>query len=198
MDRSHRWVKLTWMGISLLLLSCASVPPEDAVDVTWDIKSTVDLSAYRNYRWREGGNTYARAFEMRGDRAERADKNLRDAVNRTLAEKGYLQVLNENPDFLVSYRIAVFEAAVPQLTSEERHREREEQILTTADSPIRDIEREARPEMVRRGTLVLYIEDSATGELAWSGTASASATSLKEGRDTVQLAVRLLLDRFPN
>ena len=183
---------ILWVG------ACATRPPEDAVDVTWDIKSGVDLSAYRTYRWRESANTISRAFEMSGDRGERAERTLRQAVDRQLAEKGYQQVLGDDPDFLVSYHAAVFEVAVPQPTSEERHRAREQEILATADAPIRDIDRDTRPELTRRGTLALYVEDAASGQLAWSGTGAASAVSLKEGRDTVQLIVRLLLERFPD
>ncbi len=182
----------------LVVGACATRPPEEAVDVTWDIKSGVDLSGYRTYRWRENANTISRAFEMTGDRGQRAERTLRQAVDRQLAEKGYQQVFDADPDFLVSYHAAVFEVAVPQPTSEERHRAREQEILSTADAPIRDIEIDARPELTRRGTLVLYIEDAASGQLAWSGTGAASAVSLKEGRDTVQLIVRLLLERFPD
>lgn len=181
---------------AIFAAACASSPDTDLIDVTVDGGAALDTTGYRLYRWRESANTYARAFDADGERADAMQESLRAAVNRALAERGYRQAFDEPPDFLVSYNVAVFEAMKPGVSDELKHRAREEAIRETAEMPIRDVDIDVQTETTRRATLVLRFEDADDTDRTWTGTASGPAGLFAAGRRGMDDAVHRIVDRF--
>ncbi len=155
----------------------------------------IDTGGFRTYRWRETANSYARAYSVDGERAVAVQVALRNSVVRALGERGYRQVFDEAPDFLVSYHFALFDALKPGASDADR-RAREAAILRRAGDQAGEVGTAAPSETVRWAELLLRIDDAASGQPAWTGTATGPAPLFRPGRPGIDDAAQRLVARF--
>jgi len=134
----------------------------------------------------------ADAVVASGRRGAESDARMAALIERELAAKGYLPATpGAQPDFLVTYRVAVFVHENPR----------------DAYAPIRDpsglIGTDVAPDpagsvgLVREATLVVMALAAADETVIWQGTATGVATSRTELSTGALRAAGQILKRFP-
>jgi hypothetical protein len=74
------------------------------VDVSQKFEQTTDFKAYKTYAWLDGASQSD--IKIGGGRDIDLDKTIREAVEKQMGEKGFVQV-TANPQVLVKYHAAV-------------------------------------------------------------------------------------------
>ena len=74
------------------------------VEVSQKFEQTIDFSSYKTYAWMQGASQSD--IKIGGGRDIDLDKTIRDAVDKQMAEKGFVKV-NSTPDVLIKYHAGV-------------------------------------------------------------------------------------------
>ncbi len=191
-----------WLMETIHVIGCRSISPRgNAVAITFlsvllggcaasmaiqaDQDPAVSLDSYGTYAW----SSFQRApGDVRVTPALSAQ--IRDDINRHLADKGYVRV-NTEADFSVNYQVTV----------------EGETIVQTLDwysgSNFKETLAHPRPTQRRyeEGTLIIDFIDGESERLIWRGTATAEVrarASPEDRSDRVAEAVRKVLERFPS
>ena len=172
-----------------LLALCALQLGCQSMDIATDWDPAIDFSKLRTYDWMpdpdpaDPGTTDS----LTQDRVHRA-------VDRVLAERGYVRQQAGTPDFLVGYYGSV-ETQVDVRTLNDYYGYRPGWGSWDYGGGSRTYARE-----YEQGTLILDISDPHTSKLMWRGSAQADVTGIEtpEERDKIiNEAVRRILERFP-
>jgi hypothetical protein len=174
-------MRIALLAAFALLAACASTSP---IVVS---KSAVSPATFGSFEFRS-----SEAVREAGASARKADTQLEALVKRKLGEKGYAPApAGTTPDFIVTYRIAVFASESPR----------------DAYAQIRDpttlTGRELAPDpagsegLVREATLVLMALSGASEKVIWQATASGIATSRRELSSGALRTASTMLDKFP-
>ena len=172
---------LTYLALSAGLpaaLVLAGCGPSVQVETT----ERSDLGAVRTYAWHPREGDVAGVY---GGRERLAREVLRSSIDEGLKRNGLRPAAaDDEPDVLVTYQLGV------------RSR-REVTDTTTVQRYGQTFEVPAEVTIHRAGTLLVYLFDPLTGDVAWVGSASAeakAADSDAEVRKRLTRAVRAIFD----
>jgi len=167
-------------GTLSLLAGCAA---------HWDVDSfeapESNVAAHRTFYWK--GGEFGSPRELDPNMVASATTAVRNAVTAELTRKGYAEVSTATgADMLVSFQVAGSQRFV---VSDERRIGAPSATTVLSPSavqppPASTVPREMR---VRDGSVIVFIEDGASGRLIWRGTVTAETRS-----GSTEQAVRLL------
>ena len=179
---------------ALAVAGCATTPLlTPSTHVRTEAAPGVSVASRATFAWEESGVSW-QADDPPGVAAE-----LRSLVRTTvvdeLANRGYAEA-QQAPDFLVGFHATVNDLGEPRLC-DFRNR-------VFYRDPVTEVEvcRPARgatriPSTYRKGTLVVFVVDSATGVLLWQGLAEGTAESAAATRHSVRDALATMFREFP-
>jgi hypothetical protein len=147
--------------------------------------AAVDVSSYRTYDWATPAPVIVADEERERDAAV-LEVTIRDAVDRTLAAKGYRRADGSSPDFLVDFGVRL----------EEKSADTFGEYIAYRDAGGHQGLGSAFVFGYEEGTLLLEVTDARSHARAWSG---ARRTVLDDGQDVAKLesAVGEILAGFP-
>jgi hypothetical protein len=166
--------------IGVALAACRSV------QVMVDFDPEEDFSVYRTYAWLPG------SAEQSGNLAVELpliDTRLRQAVDRTLAEKGFEKRESGQPDLYVAYHLSV-ESKLDVYTVD-RYYGRHGYAMGVPETRVKQYD---------EGTLVIDVADARKKELVWRGVGIKRVRSHPKPEQTtaaVNQAVAEILASFP-
>lgn len=176
----------------LILLSsgCAS-----NIEIQTDYNRSADFTALRTFAWQDTAVSSTGAYDP--DVAQRIDNIIRRSVVDNLIAKGYRQISDSEPDFLVSYHVVVTEEEDPFLYEER------DNVFDTSDFEPGETFKIYREDLrinegiIRKGTLIVFFLEPASKRLIWQGIAAGTAVSPREALRKSEQAVNEMLERFP-
>lgn len=182
-----------WYAVaSVAVLAACAVPL--AVDTF--AAPEVDLAGKSSFAWR--GGEFATSEATQPDIAESAAARIREAVTAELVHKGFVETADAaSADMLVSFQVsAVRRTVMPErrvgapLPSE---------VLTVGGQPVPAASELPREQTVREGTVVVFVEDPASGRVAWRGLVNVEtrAASSEARVRTVVETTRQIAREFP-
>jgi len=155
----------------------------------WDVDSfeapESNVAAHRTFYWK--GGEFGSPGALNPNMVASATTAVRNAVTAELTRKGYAEVSTATgADMLVSFQVAGSQRFV---VSDERRIGAPSATTVLSPSavqppPASTVPREMR---VRDGSVIVFIEDGASGRLIWRGTVTAETRS-----GSTEQAVRLL------
>ena len=155
--------KLVAMFGATLLAACST---------TWDIDRfeapEANLPQRRTYVWKSG--EFSTPVERPAAEVAQVDRAVREAIEQELQQKGYRQVDDQKAaDMVVSYQIAGYRKFV--LSDDKRiGAPSATQVLTPSGSPqLPPTSVVPREQTVGDGSLIVFVDDPATGKLIWRG-----------------------------
>jgi hypothetical protein len=166
--------------VGLALFACRSVH----VHVDYDPEE--DFSGYQRFAW------YPGSADQSGNLAVQnplIDARVRQAVERTLTEKGFEKAGPGSADFYVAYHLSV-ESRLDTYTVDRYYG----RYGWTMSIP------ETRVDQYEEGTLVIDVADARDRELVWRGTGTRRierSPTPEETTQNVDRAVAEILDSFP-
>jgi hypothetical protein len=174
------------------LAACAS---------TWDVDSFEapegNVAARRSFAWMGGelGSTAAVDPAI----AQGVDQHIKEAVVKGLVRKGYGEVQDPKAaDMLVSYQVAGTRKYVtpkkPRFGAPSP-----DEVLTPGNPPPPLASELPREQTVRDGSVIVFVDDPASGRLIWRGMITAETrTGSTEGAIHVAADMaREIVDEFP-
>lgn len=175
-------MRLPVVAAALLLAGCAATP-----EIIFSTPGNVSPATLSTFAFRS-----SEAVVTSSDRGRSSDARLGEIVTRELVAKGYVPAAaGTEPDFTITYRIAVFVHENPR----------------DAYAPIRDpgtlVGRDVVPDpagsegLVRDATLVLLAVSGTDEKVIWQATASGVAASRNELRNAAFSTVTAMLREFP-
>lgn len=126
----------------------------------------VDLAGKRTFAWK--GGEFALPETAPPATAASAEAQIRGAVVAELVHKGFVETADPAAaDMLVSFQAS----AVRRTVIAERRvgAPLPSEVLTAGGQPIPAASELPREQTVREGTMVVFVEDPATGRVAWRG-----------------------------
>ena len=176
-------MRTAFLTAALLVAACAGAP-----SIIVSNPGSVSPAELRTFEFRS-----SEAVLAAGHRARDSDADLAAAVARELGAKGYeAAAAGAKPDFLMTYRVAVFTSENPR------------DAYAQVRDPTSLIGPEVAPDpagsegLVRETTLVLMALSGADERVIWQATASGVATGPQELSSGAIRAVNAMLDRFPD
>ena len=179
------YVLITAISISLFLSSAFAESKLTNIKVRHDKR--YDFSQINeNYTWTRYESS---ANQYSDDYDEEIDELVMEAIDATLAAKGYSESDPEQASFGIDYGI-VLEEEGSALSHVRRGSGR---------NPYTYVNVEGMPSIKdwRKGTLILNIVNLKTGYVIWVGHADALVVDKKNREQLVQQAVSQMLDKFP-
>lgn len=180
------------LGLSFLV-ACA-VPARGRVDT--EAAPAADFSKRHTFAWQDSQASYdppPRAQDVLG-----VKEAIHDAVVAQLAQKGYSQESGGNPDFLVSFHLVVTVTKAPDLCVRRHLIFDWPDALLPPDTYAICRRDSITPERtVRKGTLVVFVVDTATRSLLWQGVADGAAVSRRDQLEKLRQAVEEMFASFP-
>jgi hypothetical protein len=152
-----------WFAVaSVALLGACSVLPE----VDTFAAPEVDFAASTSFAWK--GGEFALSENTRPEVAASGAARIREAVVAELVRKGFVETADAAAaDMLVSFQVgAVRRTVMPEarvgapIPSE---------VLTVGGQPTPAASELPRERTVREGTVVVFVEDPASGRVGWRG-----------------------------
>jgi hypothetical protein len=175
-----RRMAFVWAGTLVLLAGCAA---------HWDVDSFEapdgNVATHRTFYWK--GGEFGSPGKLDPNMVASATAAVRNAVTTELTRKGYAEVSTATgADMLVSFQVAGSQRFV---VSDDRRIGAPSATTVLSPSeiqppPASTVPREMR---VRDGSVIVFIEDGASGRLIWRGTVTAETRS-----GSTEQAVRLL------
>ena len=169
-------------GLSLILFlaGCSDL------SISTDYDTAADFSGLRTYSWYPEEDSPA---PEKSEISPLINARIRAALEAGLEAKGYSQVVNGAPDFLVAYRAAVGRRIETRSTAVPVGYGWGTTVVSGTELYTYD-----------EGTLLVDIVDPKTKMLLWRGTARKAVdgdASAKDRDEIVRNAVEKLLERFP-
>jgi hypothetical protein len=144
MDRSRRLASLVAVALGAIALSGCAVKTVHSY-----VERGVDLNRYQRYSW--GPEARTATGDPRLDNNEIFQQQVRAAVDKQLATKGFEKTTSGSPDLLVHYHASV----------EQRIDLRDKEPSTPCP--------ECKPFIYDAGTLVVDLVDPDTSKVLWRG-----------------------------
>jgi hypothetical protein len=184
------WAILGCLGI---LAGCAT---------TWDVDrfeaADADLAGRRSFAWK--GGEVGTPTGVSSGIARETDVHVRQAIVTELVRKGYVEVPDAKAaDMLVSYQITGsqrFETEKDQRIGAPSPNE----VLTPGNAPLPPASLPPREVSIREGSVIMFVEDSASGQLVWRGLIT-TETRVSSRESALHLAAdmaRRIAQDFPN
>lgn len=176
----QRWAILGCLGV---LAACATAWEVDRFEA-----ADANLAAKRSFAWQGGevGTPTTTSPEAEQDIAAQ----LRQAIVTELAGKGYVEVTDPAAaDMLVSC----------QVTGSQRFETEKDrrigapsptQVLTPGNAPLPPASVPPREVSIREGSVIMFVEDPATGRLIWRGLVS-DESRVYSARSGIHLAAEM-------
>ncbi|HUO83448.1 MAG TPA: DUF4136 domain-containing protein [Gammaproteobacteria bacterium] len=174
----------------LLTAACAS-----DIEIQTDYNRTTDFAALETFAWQDPGVSTTGTYDP--DVARRVEAIVRSSVVENLTAKGYREVSDREPDFLVSYHVVVTEEEDPRLYEERLN------VFDSADLDPGESFQVYREDLrinqgiIRKGTLILFFVEPASKRLVWQGIAAGTAISPRDALRKSGQAVDGMLAEFP-
>ena len=155
-----------------------------------------DFSSRHTFAWQESQASYDP--EPAAPDVEKVKRTIRDTVVEQLSLKGFREVQDAEPDFLVSFHLVVTLMTEPELCI------RRHVIFNYPGTPpgLEDIEvceadSMAHSSTLRQGTLVVFVVDPETRNLLWQGAVVGADVSRRNNTESLRAAVTQMLLEFP-
>lgn len=183
-----------WLVAGLAALAAGCATPRTVESFA---APEVDLPGKKNFVWKGGAfNTPA---AMPADVAAVVEPRVRQAVVSEFARKGFVEVADPaGADMLVSVQVSGTRRFV--LSEEPRvGAPSANSVLTASGMPLPPASDLPRETTVREGTVVVFVEDPASGRIIWRGlvTSESRVTSREAGiRMVVEMAHQIARE-FP-
>jgi len=187
--RLHRWLAVPMLAAAA---GCAS---------TWDVESFEapegDVASRRTFAWTGGelGSTSAVDPAI----AHGVDQHIREAVVSGLVRKRYVEVQDpKSADMLVSYQVAGTRKYItpkkPRFSAPSP-----DEVLTPGNPRPPLASELPREQTVRDGSVIVFVDDPASGRLIWRGMITAETrTGSTEGAIHVAADMaRQIIEEFP-
>lgn len=174
MKRTAGWIALVVLGCTLATAQKVQVKQDKAAD----------FQKYRTYCWEtQLADVPAGALAMGG---ESFDALMREAADRILQAKGYQRVDEQaKPDLTLTYHVSL------------QAKTAGESIFPNSPNASTKFEQVWYVSKTE-GSMVLDMEDPASGKTVWTGTVTSAVTPGKAGREQrISKAVEKLLAGFP-
>lgn len=190
----NRRLTFSAAALGLSLLAACAAPARGRVDT--EAAPAADFSRRHTFAWQDSQASYDPPPKAQD--VERVKQAIHDAVVAQLARKGYSQESGGNPDFLVSFHLVVTVTKAPDLCVR-RHLIFDWPDAFLPPDTYAICERDAiMPERtVRKGTLVVFVVDTATHNLLWQGVADGAAVSRRDQLEKLRQAVEQMFANFP-
>lgn len=170
--------------LCLTAAACGIAPAGPArIRVAAETLPWANVSAYRTYRWWKLPVNEGAGYS---EREALLDWRVRQAVDRELAARGYVEDTADRPEFVVRYNVRVHEASTQSF---------HDYLAYRADGGGKDMGEALMG--YEEGTLGLEIVDVASRRTAWRATATAVLDQDPKGR-LIDPAVRQMMERFPS
>ncbi|MGH8495436.1 MAG: DUF4136 domain-containing protein [Gammaproteobacteria bacterium] len=165
------------------------------IEIQTDYNRAADFSALHTFAWQDSAVSATREYDP--DIVRRVDSIIRSNVDENLAAKGYRQVSESEPDFLVSYHVVLTEEEDPRLYEERAN------VFETTDIGSGDTFKIYREDLrinegiIRKGTLIVFFLEPDSKRLIWQGIAAGTAVSPRDALRKSGQAVDQMLEQFP-
>ena len=143
-----------------------------ACSTTWDIDRyeapEANFPARQTYAWKSG--EFSTPVEQPAAEVAQVDRQVREAVEQELTRKGYTRASDPKAaDMVVSYQVAGYRKFV--LSDDKRiGAPSATQVLTPSGTPqLPPTSVVPREQTVGDGSLIVFVDDPATGRLIWRG-----------------------------
>jgi hypothetical protein len=185
----NRWIALACLAI---VAGCAT---------TWDVDSfeapESDIAARRSFAWKPG--ELGSASGVQPEFAKATESRIRAVVTSGLARKGYVEAAaGAAADMVVTYQIAGSQRFV---LSDERRigAPSPTEVLTPSGTPLPPASELPREQSVREGSVIVFVEDPASGRLIWRGRIQAEirVDSPEAGLRMIEEMTRRIVEDFP-
>jgi hypothetical protein len=172
------------VGVVVVGAACGMVPVNSVqIGVEAETMPWADIAAYRTYQWWQPSVIDRHQYTDSVEREAKLDYRIRAAIEGDLRAHGYVPAAGAQPDFIVSYRIAMVEAHTSSFSDYASYR---------AQGGNRGLGDAYMG--YNRGVIRIEIYDAATNRLAWRGT----ATSIADGSGRrIEPAIQQILARLP-
>ena len=185
----HRWLAV---GLAALAAGCTT---------PWAVESfaapDTDLPGKKSFVWKGGAFNTPAAMEP--ELAAVVEPRVRQAVVDELLRKGFVESGDSaGADMLVSVQVSGTRRFV--LSEEPRvGAPSANSVLTASGMPLPPASELPRETTVRDGTVVVFVEDPASGRIIWRGlvTSETRVTSREAGIRTVVDMTRRIAQEFP-
>lgn len=165
--------------------------------VDTEVAPAADFSSRRTFAWQESQASY----DPQPDQSdvEAVKRTIRETVVEQLALKGFREVQDSKPDFLVSFHLVVTMVMTEPELCVRRHIIFEYSVSTPALEEIEVCEGRTTlgARTLRQGTLVVFVVDPSTHNLLWQGAVVGAAVSRRDNADSLRGAVTQMLAEFP-
>jgi len=175
--------RVALVALLLALVACASAR------VSQDYDSATDFAVYRSYDWFPGERPASGNVHLD---SPLVDQRVRNAVDRTLAARGYAKLEDEPADFQVNFYFSV----ETKLTSSGM----DYRVGTYGRHGGVSVGGGDRLREVDEATLVIDILDARSGDLVWRGTRSRRLKIGDTPEETTRIideTVEAILSQFP-
>jgi hypothetical protein len=166
------------VSIALVTPACATM------NVSSHVERGIDVSKYRTYRWERADALPV--SDPRFDKDPFFHDYMQGAVEKQLALRGFQQAVDDVPDLLIHYHVAV------QGRMYVNALDREDAYCSGDCAGVQEYE---------QGTIVLDIVDARRNTLIWRGWAQSGVDGVLDDRDrmirTIDVAVERMLKRLP-
>ena len=180
-----------WTGALLLLLLLACTTGCDDVKVNYD--TAADFSAYQTYAWKAIDPEDKRQLERDFPKAA---ERLKAAINRELIDLGFSAAATEGANLLVSYHVALDVKRVGSST-DDLGRAGVAAVPVWSSSSV--YSSATYHETVKKGTLVLSLEDRQENKLVWQGQFSSKFRDPSDLQPAdIRKSIQKLFRNFPS
>jgi len=156
--RFQQWI----VAASAALVGACAIP----LKVDTFVAPDVNLAGKSTFAWK--GGEFALPNTPAPAAAESASAQIRAAVVSELTHKGFVETADPAAaDLLVSFQASAVRRTV--LTEGRIGAPLPSEVLTASGQPIPAASELPREQTVREGTLVIFVEDRASGRVAWRG-----------------------------
>jgi hypothetical protein len=186
-----RWIATAALAASLVVAACTS--PRR---VETETAPAADFTTRHTFAWQESQASYDRQPVEPDDEAVK--RTIRDTVVEQLSLKGFKEVQDAEPDFLVSFHLVVTLMTEPELCVT-RH------VIFNYQGPppphknaeVCDSDPMVPGATLRQGTLVVFVVDPETRNLLWQGAVVGADVSRRNNTESLRAAVTQMLQEFP-
>jgi len=180
-------------AMAATVLSGCSAPRR----VDTEVAPAADFSSRRTFAWQESQASYNPQPDQSD--VEAVKRTIRETVVEQLALKGFREVQDAEPDFLVSFHLVVTMVMTEPELCVRRHLIFEYSVSTPALEEIEVCEGRTTlgARTLRQGTLVVFVVDPSTHNLLWQGAVVGAAVSRRDNADSLRGAVTQMLAEFP-
>jgi len=187
--RPDRWIAMACLAV---VAGCAT---------TWDVDSfeapESDIAAGRSFAWKPG--ELGSASGVQPELVKATESGVRGVVTSGLTRKGYVEAATgAAADMIVTYQVAGTQRFV---LSDERRigAPSPTEVLSPSGPPLPPASDLPREQSVRDGSVIVFVEDPASGRLIWRGRIQAEVRvdSPEAGVRMLEEMTRRIMEEFP-